>query len=418
MATILGAEETIFVGMDIGTAKVCTLVGQANPDGRIRVIGVGEAPAQGMRKGGVVNLEALAHAVRNSKDKAERTSGYEITSALVSLSGAHVNSQNSKGMTGVTGRTIDYDDVHRAVEAARSVVIPYDRSIVHVIPRGYVVDGQDGIKSAIGMHGYRLEVEAHIVTASLTALRNLEKCIEAAGVQVDGWVLGSLASAGMVLTETEQEMGVMLCDIGAGTTDIAIYIEGAVWHTAVIPVGGEHLTNDIAQVLHLPQDTAESAKCQHGHASPRALDPNQSFAVRPFGEERPMEIKRVNMAAVIEPRVEELFTLVRQEVKRSGYDGLLPAGAVLTGGTSQLPGIKEVACETLHLPARTAQPDKLIGLIDRIQSPAHATAHGLLHWAQILEEEAGLESFHYGGITLPKLSLERATEFFKRLLPG
>jgi cell division protein FtsA len=418
VATILGSEETIFVGLDIGTAKVCTLVGQANPDGRIRVIGVGDAPAQGMRKGGVVNLEALSHAIRNSKDKAERTSGYEITSALVSLSGAHINSQNSKGMTGVTGRTIGYDDVHRAVEAARSVVIPYDRSIVHVIPRGYVVDGQDGIKSAIGMHGYRLEVEAHIVTASLTALRNLEKCIEAAGIHVDGWVLGSLASAGMVLTETEQEMGVMLCDIGAGTTDIAIYIEGAVWHTAVIPVGGEHLTNDIAQVLHLPHETAESAKRRHGCARPHDIDPHQSFAVRPFGEERPMEIKRVDMAAVIEPRVEELFSLVRQEVKRSGYDGLLPAGAVLTGGTSQLPGIKEVAAEVLHLPARTAQPEKMMGLVDRIHSPAYATAHGLLHWAQILEEEAGLENLHYGGIALPKLSLEKATEFLKRLMPG
>lgn len=418
MATILGSEETIFVGLDIGTAKVCTLVGQANPDGRIRIIGVGDVPSQGMRKGGVVNLEALSHAIRNSKDQAERTSGYEITSALISLSGSHINSQNSKGMTGVTGRTIGYDDVHRAVEAARSVVIPYDRSIVHVIPRGYVVDGQDGIKSAIGMHGYRLEVEAHIVTASLTALRNLEKCIEAASIQVDGWVLGSLASAGMVLTETEQEMGVMLCDIGAGTTDIAIYIEGAVWHTAVIPVGGEHLTNDIAQVLHLPQETAESAKRRHGFARPRDLDPNQSFAVRPFGQERPMEIKRVDMAAVIEPRIEELFSLVRQEVKRSGYDGLLPAGIVITGGTSQLPGIKDIASEVLQLPARTAQPEKPVGLVDRIQSPAYATAHGLLHWAQILEEEAGMESFTYGGITLPKLSLERATEFLKRLLPG
>ncbi len=418
MATILGSEETIFVGLDIGTAKVCTLVGQANPDGRIRIIGVGDVPAQGMRKGGVVNLEALSHALRNAKDKAERTSGYEITSALVSLSGSHISSQNSKGMSGVTGRTIGHDDIHRAVEAARSVVIPYDRSIVHVIPRGYVVDGQDGIKSAIGMHGYRLEVEAHIVTASLTALRNLEKCIEAAGIQVDGWVLSSLASAGMVLTETEQEMGVMLCDMGAGTTDIAIYIEGAVWHTAVIPVGGDHLTNDIAQVLHLPQETAESAKRRHGYARPRDLDPNLSFAVRPFGQDRPVQIKRVDMAAVIEPRIEELFSLVRQEVKRSGYDGLLPAGVVLTGGTSQLPGIKDVASEVLQLPARTAQPETPIGLVDRIQSPAYATVHGLLHWAQILEEEAGLESFSYGGITLPKLSLEKATDFLKRLLPG
>ncbi|MFA9402466.1 MAG: cell division protein FtsA, partial [Anaerolineales bacterium] len=268
MATILGLEETIFVGLDIGTSKICMLVGHSTPDGKLRVIGIGEAPSKGMRKGGVVNLEALAQSIRISKDKAERTSGYEITSAMVSLSGSHISSLNSKGMTGVTGRTISGDDVSRAIEAARSIVIPYDRAIVHVIPRAFVVDGQDGIKSAVGMHGYRLEVEAHIVTASNTALRNLEKCIEAAGIDVDGWVLGSLASAGVTLSETEQEMGVMLCDIGAGTTDIAIYIEGAVWHTAVIPVGGEHLSNDIAQVLHLPHETAESAKRRHGYAKP------------------------------------------------------------------------------------------------------------------------------------------------------
>ncbi|MEJ2011986.1 MAG: cell division protein FtsA, partial [Anaerolineales bacterium] len=282
----------------------------------------------------------------------------------------------------------------------------------------FVLDGQDGIKSAIGMHGYRLEVEAHIVTASTTALRNMEKCIEAAGVEVDGWVLGSLASAGVVLTETEQEMGVMLCDIGGGTTDIAIYIEGAVWHTAVIPVGGEHLTSDLAQVLHLPQETAEALKQRHGHARPDALDGNQTFAVRPFGEEQPLQIKHVDVARVIEPRVEELFGLVRQEVKRSGYDGLLPAGVVLTGGTSLLPGIREVASGVLQLPVRTAQPENLLGLTDSLRSPAYAASLGLLYWAQRFEEADELEGYSYRGLTLPRLSLERAAEFFKRLLPG
>jgi cell division protein FtsA len=417
VTTILGSDDTIFVGVDIGTSKICTLVGHPTLDGKLRVVGVGSVPAHGMRKGGVVNLEALARAIQSSKDKAERSSGYEITSALVSLSGAHIASQNSKGMAGVTGKTVGFDDVHRAVEAARSIVVPYNRSIVHVIPRNFVVDGQDGIKSAIGMHGYRLEVEAHIVTASTTALRNLEKCIEAAGIAVDGWVLGSLASAGVVLTETEQEMGVMLCDIGAGTTDIAIYIEGAVWHTAVIPVGGEHLTNDLAQVLHLPQETAEALKQRHGHAKPSVLDPNQSFAVRPFGEETPLQIKHVDVAAILEPRIEELFSLVRQEIKRSGYDGLLPAGVVVTGGTGLLPGLKEVASSVLQLPVRTAQAENMQGLIDNLRSPAYAASLGLLYWAQQFEE-SDLESYTYRGITFPKLSLERAADFFRRLLPG
>lgn len=419
MTTIIGSEEAIYVGLDIGTNKICALVGHSSAEGKVRVIGVGIAPARGMRKGGVVNLEALARAVQTAKDKAERTSGFEITSALVSLSGAHIASQNSKGMAGVTGRTVGYDDVNRAVEAARSIVVPYNRSIVHVIPRSFVLDGQDGIKSAVGMHGYRLEVEAHIVTASTTALRNMEKSIEAAGIEVDGWVLGSLASAGVVLTETEQEMGVMVCDIGGGTTDIAIYIEGAVWHTAVIPVGGEHLTNDLAQVLHLPQETAESLKQRHGHARPDALDSNQSFAVRPFGEEQPLQVKHVDVARVIEPRVEELFGLVRQEVKRSGYDGLLPAGVVLTGGTSLLPGIREVASGVLQLPVRTAQPENMLGLTDNLRSPAYAASLGLLYWAQRFEEaDDDLEGYSYRGLTLPKLSLEKAAEFFKRLLPG
>jgi cell division protein FtsA len=418
VATIVNPEEFIFVGIDVGTSKVCTLVGHTTPSGQQRVIGVGEAPSQGMRKGGVVSIEQLAKAIRIAKDKAERTSGYEITSALISLSGPHISSMNSKGMAGVTGRTIGPDDVGRAIEAARSVVIPYNRSIVHVIPRSYIVDGQDGIKNPIGMHGYRLEVEAHIVTASSTALRNLEKVVELAGVEVDGWVLGSLASAGVVLSETEQEMGVMLCDIGGGTTDIAIYIEGAVWHTAVIPIGGDHITSDIAQVLHLPQETAESAKRRHGHARRATLDPAQSFAVRPFGEEKSIQIKQVDLAAIIEPRVEELFSLVRQEIKRVGYDGLLPAGVVLTGGTSLLPDIRTVASNVLGLPVRAAQPESLQGLVDRLRSPCYSTTAGLLYWAQILEDQAVVEGNTYRMFVLPRLSLDGAADFIKRLLPG
>ncbi|MEK6588545.1 MAG: cell division protein FtsA, partial [Chloroflexota bacterium] len=256
--TLIGTDETVFVGLDIGTTKVCLLVGQLSEERRLRVIGVGIVPSMGMRKGGVVNLEALTKAIEMVKDKAERTSGYEITSALVSLSGGQIESLNSRGMAGITGRTIGYDDVSRALDAARSIAIPFNRELVHVLPRGFVVDGQDGIRSAIGMYGYRLEVETHLVTASTTAIRNLEKCVEAAGLAVDGYVLSSLAAGELVLTETEREMGVVVCDIGGGTCDIAVYIEGASWHTSVIPVGGYLMTSDIAQGLHLPPETAES----------------------------------------------------------------------------------------------------------------------------------------------------------------
>jgi cell division protein FtsA len=415
---MLGPEDVIFVGIDVGTTKVCALVGQLNEEGRVRVIGVGIAPSQGMRKGGVVSLEGVARAVDAAKDKAERSSGYEITSALVSLSGAQIASLNSKGMAGVSGRIIGADDVARALEAARSIALPYNRQVIHVIPRGYVVDGQDGIKSPIGMHGYRLEVEAHIVTAASTALRNMEKAFEAVNLGVDGWVLGPLAAAEVVLTETEREMGVVLCDIGGGTCDLAVYIEGAVWHTAVIPVGGDHLTADVAQGLHLPPETAETVKQRHGHARLASLDPSEMFAVRPFGQDKSIQYRRTDLAAVLEPRVEELFSLVRQEIKRSGYDGLLPAGMVLTGGTSLLSGIRDVAADVLRLPVRVGEAEELQGLVDHLRSPSFSASLGLLEWARLQEEQARLTGRGLAGFSLPKFDLARAADFFKRLLPG
>lgn len=418
MTALIGQDEPIFVGLDIGTSKITALVGHLDPENRVRVIGLGLVPSAGMRKGGVVSLEALARAIETAKDKAERTSGYEISSALVSLSGQQINSMNSKGMAGVSGRTIGFDDVARALEAARSIAVPYNREIVHVIPRGFVVDGQDGIKSALGMHGYRLEVEAHIVTDSATALRNMEKCIEAAGLTVDGWVLSSLAAGETVLTETEREMGVVVCDIGGGTCDLAIYIEGSVWHTAVIPVGGDHLTNDIAQGLHLPAETAESVKRRHGLAAKAMAEGDQAFAVRPFGQGQAVQIRQDDLATILEPRVEELFGLVRQEIKRSGYDGLLPAGVVLTGGTSQLPGIRQVASDVLRLPVRQSGPDDLRGLVDQLHSPAFSASLGLLHWAKLQQEQFMLDGRGYSPLSLAKWDLARAADFLKRLLPG
>jgi len=416
VAVRLGSEEQYFVGLDVGTSKLCLLVGQLNPDHEMRIIASGMIPSAGMRKGGVVGMEALTHALEAVRDKTERELGYEISSALVNLSGSQISSLNSKGMAGVTGRTIGRDDISRALDAARSIVIPYNREVVHAIPRGYIVDEQDGIRNAIGMHGYRLEVEAHVVTASSTSLQNLEQCVERAGMYVDGWVLSSLAAAEMVLTETEREMGVVVCDIGAGTTDVAVYIEGAVWHTAVIPIGGQHLTSDIAQVLHLPEDSAEMVKRRHGHARSAACSENQAFAVRPFGDGKPYQIKQKELASILEPRVEEIFGFVRQEIKRSGYDGLLPAGLVLTGGTSELPGIRDVAANVLRLPVRLGKPEKVYGLSDKLGAPHFATSLGLLHWAELMQSEG--VSMNGSGRGLLNFDMGRMADFLRRLLPG
>lgn len=415
MATLIGPEGTVFVGLDIGSTKVCMLVGHLDLENRLRVIGVGIVPSTGMRKGGVVNLEALSKAISLAKDKAERTSGFEITSALVSLSGNQIESMNSRGMAGVTGRTIGYDDVARALDAARSVAIPFNRELVHVVPRGFVVDGQDGIRSAIGMYGYRLEVETHIVTANQTSLRNLEKAVEAAGIDIDGFVLSSLAAGELVLSETEREMGVVVCDIGGGTCDIAVYIEGASWHTAAIPVGGDHMTSDIAQGLHLPLETAESIKIQHGTCRPMMGSHDQLVTMKPFGQGSKVQVRMAELAGILEPRVEEIFSLVRQEIKRSGYDALLPAGLVVTGGASQMHGLDLVAADVLQLPVRTAQPGNLRGLVDKLSDPSYSTGVGLLHWGRLQEEDINLD---HRSMAWPRFDLGRAAGLLRRLLPG
>src|SRR5512136_628276 len=298
-------EDQILIGIDIGTTKVCTLVAREETQGQMRILGVGIEPSQGLRKGVVVDLEAAAQAVARSVDKAERTSGIEVLSALVSLAGSNVSSVNSKGVVGVAGRVIDQDDVARAVDAARAVAIPHNREIVHVIQRGFNVDGQDGIRMPIGMHGYRLEVETHIITAATASVENLRQCIAASGVEVAQFVLNPLASAEVVLTETEREMGVVICDIGGGTTDMAIYIGGDVWHTNVLAVGGDHITSDIAHGLRLPITQAEEIKIKHGHALRDEVPAAESFSIKPFGEEQGIEINRRELAHIIEARVEE-----------------------------------------------------------------------------------------------------------------
>jgi len=379
-------DEPIIVGIDIGTSKVCTLVARVEEGSNLRILGVGIEPSQGMRKGTVIDLNASALAVSRAVEKAERSSGFEINAALVSLAGSHVSSINSRGVVGITGGIVDGEDIERALDAAQAIAIPHNREIIHVIQRGFIIDGQDGIHTPIGMHGYRLEVEAHIITASSSTVENLRQCVGASGIDVSQFVLNPLASGEIVLSETERQMGVAVVDIGGGTTDLAIYIDGDVWHTMVLALGGNHVTSDIAHGLRLPISQAEKIKLKFGHALQSSVNPEEQFTVRSFGGDGPTRIDRIELANIIEARMEEIFYMVLQEIKRSGYDGLLPAGIVITGGSSLMPGTRQLASQVMGLPTRIAKPQNLVGLADQLDSPAYSTSVGLLEWALLMSE--------------------------------
>ena len=408
-------EDQTIVGIDIGTTKICTLVARVEEDGQLRIMGVGIEPSRGMKRGVMVDLENATIAIARSVEKAQRSSGYEIRSAWVSLAGSHVSSINSRGTAGVTGGIVRQSDVNRALEAAQSVAIPHNREVIHVIQRGFNVDGQDGISQPVGMHGYRLDVEAHIITAAETTVENIRKATEAAGVQVLQFVLNPLASGEVILTETERQLGVMVCDIGGGTTDLAIYINGDVWHTMVLSVGGSLITSDIAHGLRLSLTQAEEVKKKYGHAIRDQVGSEELFSVRSFGSDNPIQMNRKDLAFIIEARAEEIFRFVLQEVKRSGYDGLLPAGVVLTGGSSLLPGIRTLASDVLGLPVRIAQPENLLGLVDQLYSPAYSTSVGLLYWALLVDE--ALTPKVVKTPPIPNDLWDRIKDFANRLLP-
>ena len=408
-------EDQTIVGIDIGTTKICTLVARVEEDGQLRIMGVGIEPSRGMKRGVMVDLENATIAIARSVEKAQRSSGYEIRSAWVSLAGSHVSSINSRGTAGVTGGIVRQSDVNRALEAAQSVAIPHNREVIHVIQRGFNVDGQDGISQPVGMHGYRLDVEAHIITAAETTVENIRKATEAAGVQVLQFVLNPLASGEVILTETERQLGVMVCDIGGGTTDLAIYINGDVWHTMVLSVGGSLITSDIAHGLRLSLIQAEEVKKKYGHAIRDEVGSEELFSVRSFGSDNPIQMNRKDLAFIIEARAEEIFHFVLQEVKRSGYDGLLPAGVVLTGGSSLLPGIRTLASDVLGLPVRIAQPENLLGLVDQLYSPAYSTSVGLLYWALLVDE--ALTPKVVKTPPIPNDLWDRIKDFANRLLP-
>jgi cell division protein FtsA len=386
------SSDRIVVGVDVGTTKVCALIAEVSQDEHLEVIGVGIVPSRGIKKSVVVNPEEVVESIVGAVQKAEQQSGFKIVSAFVGISGAHISTQTSQGVVAVRhpDRQISPDDVQRALEAARVVTVPADREIVHVLPRHYVVDGQDGIKNPVGMLGHRIEVQTTIVSGAMTSVNNLVRCVERAGIGIDSLVLQPVAAGEAVLTEAEREIGVTLIDIGSGTTDLGVFAEGALVFAAVLPVGGFQVTNDLAVGLRTPFAAAEEIKVRHGYALPELIEDDRIIDVSSFdlgGDGR--QVSRHEVSEIIEPRLSETFELAAEQLEKAGLTGL-PAGVVLCGGTAQLAGIRRLAAEVLRGPVRIGDPRAgVYGLTDQISTPAFATSIGLLKWGLEQEFEPG-----------------------------
>ncbi|MGD0862814.1 MAG: cell division protein FtsA [Candidatus Limnocylindrales bacterium] len=374
-------REAVLVGIDVGTSKVCALIGEVGRDGGLTIVGKGVVPSAGLKKAVVVNIEQTVRSITGAVEHSERSSGYQIDRAFVGVGGQHVESQNSRGAVAVSGhsREVTREDINRATEVARAVTIPSNREVLHVLPRGFIVDGQEGVKDPLGMSAIRLEIETHIVTASATAVRNLAKCVQSANVRIDELVAASLASAETVLSDTERELGVAVVDIGAGTIDLALFIDGQAYKTAVLPVGGNNVTNDVAIGLKTSLQVADELKIQHGSCDLTTIAPDEMISVAMLGEPAGRSIHRIEMCQIIEARMRETFELLRAEIRMAG-EGMLPAGVVLTGGAAQLAGAAALGREVLDMPVRVAGPMDVGGLTDNILNPAYSTAIGLLLW--------------------------------------
>jgi cell division protein FtsA len=378
-----------FASIDIGTTKICTVVGEITSEEDTRILGVGVAPSEGLSRGMVENIRDATESIRVSVEKAERSSGTRILSAHVGIAGTHIGCLNNRGIVAIPDRSrpIMPDDVTRVLDGARVVSIPTNREIIHVIPRYYVVDGHDNVSDPVGMYGTRLDVETHIVTGVDTSIQNLTKCVENVGVQVDGLILEPLASAEAVLDEEEKQQGAVLADIGGGTTDIAVFIEGSVCHTAVLPVGGNHVTRDVVVGLRAPYQAAEEAKREWGHAIPSMVDAREEITLEAFGSEGSKTELRRRLCEIVQARCEEILEMVTAEVRRAVHDDIVSAGIVLTGGGAKLAGIDLLAEQVTGWPARIGVPRNLQGLTDMLGDPAYSTSVGLLQWA-VNEAEA------------------------------
>ncbi|MBM4315628.1 MAG: cell division protein FtsA [Deltaproteobacteria bacterium] len=373
----MGKRENVVVGLDIGTTKTCMIVGEIKETG-LDIIGLGSHPSEGLRKGVVVNIESTVESIRRAMEEAERISGCEIRSVYVGIAGGHIRGQNSLGIVAVKGREVDADDVERAIDAAKAIAIPLDRQILHTLPQYYVVDEQDGIRDPVGMSGVRLEAKVHIVTGAVTSIQNVVKSVNRVGLDIHDIVLEQMASSEAVLSRDEKDLGVALIDIGGGTTDIAIFSEGSIKHTAVLPVGGNYVTSDIATGLRTPMAEAEKIKIRYGCAYMPMIPKDELIEVPSVGGREPREVSRQILGRIIEPRMEEILSMAYKEITKSGCEDILAAGVVLTGGASILEGIPELAEQIFNMPVRRGCPIKIGGLTDVVNSPLYATGVGLV----------------------------------------
>jgi cell division protein FtsA len=388
-------ERNLIVGLDIGTTKVAAIVGELTNEGHIEVIGIGSAPSRGLKKGVVVNLESTVNSIQRAIEEAELMAGCQIKSVFAGIAGSHIRSLNSHGIVAIKDKEVTQYDIDRVIDSARAVAIPADQKILHILPQEFVIDLQEGIKEPVGMSGIRLEAKVHMVTSSVSAQQNIIKCIRRCGLEVDDIVLEQLASCTAVLTEDEKELGVCLIDIGGGTTDIALFVEGAIKHTAVIPIAGDQVTNDIAVALRTPTVNAEDIKRKYACALTQLASVEGTIEVPSIGDRAPRKISTQNLAEIIEPRYEELMLLVQSELRRSGYEELIAAGIVLTGGSSKVMGLIELAEEIFHMPVRMGVPQNVTGLAEVVKNPIHATGVGLLMYGkehQVLGKSVDFES--------------------------
>ncbi len=371
-------EKDLIVGLDIGTSKVVAIVGEITEDDGIEIIGIGSHPSRGLKKGVVVNIESTIQSIQRAVEEAELMAGCEIHSVYAGIAGSHIRSINSHGIVAIRDEEVTAGDVERVIDAARAVAIPADQKMLHVLPQEFVIDNQEGIMEPIGMSGVRLEAKVHIVTGAVSAAQNIIKCVRRCGLEVDDIILEQLASSHSVLTDDEKALGVCLVDIGGGTTDIAVFTDGSIRHTAVIPIAGDQVTNDIAVALRTPTQYAEEIKLKFGCALTQIANPNETIEVPGVGDRRPRRLARQTLAEVVEPRYDELFTLVQAELRRSGFEDLIASGVVLTGGSSKMEGVVELAEEVFHMPVRLGMPHDVRGLADVVRNPIHATGVGLL----------------------------------------
>jgi cell division protein FtsA len=399
-------DKNLIVGLDIGTSKVVAIVGEISGD-EIEIIGLGSSRSRGLKKGVVVNIESTVHSIQRAIEEAELMAGCEIHSVFAGIAGSHIRSLNSHGIVAIRDHEVAMGDVDRVIDAARAVAIPADQKILHILPQEFVIDHQEGVKEPIGMSGVRLEAKVHMVTGAVSAAQNIIKCVRRCGLEVDDVILEQLASSYAVLTEDEKELGICLVDIGGGTTDIAVFTDGAIHHTAVIPIAGDQVTNDIAVALRTPTQNAEDIKVQYACALTQLANPEETIDVPSVGERPSRRLARQTLAEVVEPRYEELFTLVQAELRRSGFEDLIAAGIVLTGGSSKMEGVVELAEEIFHMPVRIGMPQHVSGLVDVVKNPIYSTGVGLLLFGRKQMQEGFSPLKASGGI------LERMKSWFQ-----